>query len=105
MEKIKSALAVLWLSVVRTVSPYIVGGVLGFFTTRNITIDPELESALTITVSVGFGAVYYLIVRLLEVYVAPKFGVLLGSLKSPDTYSAKPTADVVERKANKHIAS
>lgn len=101
MEKIKSAAAVLWLSLVRTVVPLIVGGVLGFFTTRDITVDPELEGALVVFVTVGFTLVYYLIVRLLEVYVAPRFGVLLGSLKSPDSYSQAPTIDVAIRKEAK----
>lgn len=77
----------LWLSVVRTFCPLIVGGVLGFFTSQGITVDPEFEEAFTgVLMLVGSG-LYYLVARLFETYVSPKLGWLLGSAKSPDNYS------------------
>lgn len=104
MEKIKNAAAVLWLSFVRTVVPLIVGSVLGVFTANNIVVDPDLEAVLTGFLTLAFTSVYYLAVRALEVYVAPKFGLLLGSRKSPDGYSKSQPTDVVERKAEKRLA-
>lgn len=77
-----------WLSVVRTYVPLIVGGVLGWFASRGIPVDPEFEEAFTgILMLVGSG-IYYLAVRLFETYVSPKLGWLLGTTKSPDSYSA-----------------
>ena len=80
-------LQLVWLSIVRTYVPLIVGGVLGFFASQGITIDPEFEEAFTgVLMLVGSG-LYYLVARLFETYVSPKLGWLLGSAKSPDNYS------------------
>lgn len=80
-------LQLVWLSVVRTYCPLIVGGVLGFFASQGITVDPEFEEAFTgVLMLVGSG-LYYLVARLFETYVSPKLGWLLGSAKSPDNYS------------------
>ena len=65
-------------SLVRTFVPIIVGAVLGFFVTRGIELDPEFEAALIVALTAGFNGVYYLLVRLFETYVSPKFGWLLG---------------------------
>lgn len=82
-----SKLQLVWLSIVRTYVPLIVGGVLGFFASQGITIDPEFEEAFTgVLMLVGSG-LYYLVARLFETYVSPKLGWLLGSAKSPDNYS------------------
>lgn len=71
-------------SLVRTFVPIIVGAVLGFFVTRGIELDPEFESALIVALTAGFNGVYYLLVRLFETYVSPKFGWLLGLAQTPD---------------------
>lgn len=80
-------LQLVWLSIVRTYVPLIVGGVLGFFASQGITVDPEFEEAFTgVLMLVGSG-LYYLVARLFETYVSPKLGWLLGSTQSPDNYS------------------
>ena len=70
-------------SLVRTVVPIVVGSVLSWFTMAGIEVDAELKANLTVALTVGFTSVYYIGVRLLETYVAPKFGWLLGLAKSP----------------------
>lgn len=70
-------------SLVRTFVPIIVGAVIAFFVARGIALDPEFELLLTTTLTAGFTALYYTIVRVLEIYVAPKFGWLLGLAKAP----------------------
>lgn len=70
-------------SLVRTFTPIIVGAVLGWFATSGIELDPEFETALTLVVGAAFAGIYYLAVRLFELYVSPKFGWLLGLAKPP----------------------
>lgn len=80
-------LQLVWLSIVRTYVPLLVGGVLGFFASQGITVDPEFEEAFTgVLMLVGSG-LYFLVARLFETYVSPKLSWLLGSAKSPDNYS------------------
>jgi hypothetical protein len=76
-------------SAVRTVVPLIVGAVISFFVTRGIALDAEFESTLTIALTAAFTGVYYIGVRLFEVYVSPKFGWLLGLAKQPE-YAERP---------------
>lgn len=81
-------------SLVRTFTPIIVGGVLAWFTTAGIALDSEFEGALTLAVSGLFAGLYYLVVRLFEIYVSPKFGWLLGLAKQPDYFKrVKVTED------------
>lgn len=81
-------------SLVRTFTPIIVGAVLGWFTTSGITLDPEFETALTLVIGALFAGLYYLAVRVFEVYVSPKFGWLLGLAKQPDYFKrVKVTED------------
>lgn len=77
----------LWESITRTFTPIVVGAVLGWFATSGITLDPQFESALTLVVGGAFAGIYYLAVRVFELYVSPKFGWLLGLAKAPE-YSA-----------------
>jgi len=73
---------------VRTVVPLIVAWLASFAVVQRLGIDStQIENAVTLVVA----AVYWLVVRLLEVYVAPKFGRLLGSSKSP--IFGTPSAD------------
>lgn len=71
-------------SIVRTLTPIIVGAVVGWIATAGIALDPEFEAALTIVTAGAFSGLYYIAVRLLETYVTPKFGWLLGLAKAPN---------------------
>lgn len=77
-------------SLVRTFTPIIVGAVLGWFTTSGITLDPEFETSLTLVIGAAFAGLYYLAVRLFELYVSPKFGWLLGLAKPPVYTTPEP---------------
>lgn len=70
-------------SLVRTFVPIIVGAVIAFFVARGIALDPEFELLLTTSLTAAFTALYYTAARLLEIYVTPKFGWLLGLAKAP----------------------
>jgi hypothetical protein len=79
-------------SVVRTVTPVIVAAVVSYLfgldVVKNIldafgvTVD-QATTGFTVTVTAVLTAVYYWGVRLLETYVKPQFGWLLGLSKSP----------------------
>jgi len=75
-----------WESLVRTFTPIIVGAVLGWFATAGIALDSEFEGAVTLLVSGVLSGIYYVAARLLETYVTPKFGWLLGLAKQPDYF-------------------
>lgn len=85
----QSAIKDIWDSLIRTVSPLIVGYVVSFFTTRGIEVDPALAAAVGAGVGAVAAGVWYTLVRVFEVYVSPKFGWLLGLAKTPE-YPAKP---------------
>ena len=74
----------LWDSLVRTYTPWIVGAVIGWLASLRVELDPAVESSLTIVVTGLATALYYLAARLLEIYVSPKFGWLLGLAKAPE---------------------
>lgn len=76
-------------SIVRTLTPIIVGAVVGWITTAGITLDSEFQAALTVVVSGVFSGLYYVAARLLETYVTPKFGWLLGLAKAPEYTASK----------------
>lgn len=79
-------------SIVRTLTPIIVGAVVGWITTAGITLDSEFQAALTVVVSGVFSGLYYVAARLLETYVTPKFGWLLGLAKAPEYAASQYTA-------------
>lgn len=70
-------------SLVRTYVPIVVGAAVSFFVSQGVVLDPEFEAALTAGVFALSAAVWYTAVRLLETYVTPKFGWLLGLNKAP----------------------
>jgi hypothetical protein len=70
-------------SVVRTMTPIIVGAVLGWVTTLGIDPDPGFAPALTLVVGGAFAVLWHIGVRLLETYVSPRFGWLIGLAKQP----------------------
>jgi cation transporter-like permease len=78
-----TAMKSLFDSTVRTIVPIIVGAVIGWAVTQGITLDDQFEVALTLTITGAFQGIYYLVVRLFETYVSPKFGWLLGLAKKP----------------------
>ncbi|QJU54318.1 hypothetical protein SCB71_14325 [Herbiconiux sp. KACC 21604] len=82
-----TALTALWASIVRTLVPIIVGAVVAFLVGRGITLDPEFEPLLGSALTLAFSGLYYVAVRILETYVTPKLGWLLGLAKSPVVYS------------------
>lgn len=71
-------------SLVRTFVPIIVGAVISFFVTRGIELDPDVEASIFVVLTGAFNGLYYLVVRLFEVYVSPKFGWLLGLAEAPE---------------------
>jgi len=91
-----NALSALWASIVRTFTPIIVGSVVGWFVTLGVPLDDKFSGLLTLVVSGILSAVYYVAVRLLETYVTPKFGWLLGLAKTPVAYTPESPA--------KHVA-
>ena len=82
-----TAALALWASITRTLVPVIVGAVVAGVVGPGITVDPEFEPQLAGLLTLAFTAVYYIAVRLLETYVAPNFGWLLGLAKSPTSYT------------------
>ena len=74
----------LWLSIVRTIVPAIVGAVLSWLSLTGLELDPEFETALTAVLFAVFTSAYYVAVRLFETYASPKLGWLLGAAQSPD---------------------
>jgi hypothetical protein len=90
----KNTIAALWASIVRTLTPLIVGSVLGWFVTTGITLDDRFEGLLTLVISGLLTGTYYVAVRLLETYVTPKFGWLLGLAKTPTQYTPESPASV-----------
>lgn len=67
-------------SVIRTITPTIVGALLAWATSKGVKFDPNIEAQLVTILTVLFTSVYYSSVRLLE-QKFPKAGVLLGSTK------------------------
>lgn len=74
------------ISLIRTVTPAIVGALSSFLVGLGIELEPEAYSALTGFLFILFTGIYYALIRLLEEKV-PQIGVLLGYPASPDSYS------------------
>ena len=90
----ETATYVLLMSLVRTLVPVIVGGVLAWFAAKGIPVDPDLETTLTVALTGAATFVYYAVIRFMEMKVSPKFGWLLGNNSSPDSYSpGRPPLD------------
>ena len=89
-----TAVSALWASIVRTIVPIVVGAVLAWVTSIGITVDEQFEPLLTASLTGAFSGAYYIVVRLLETYVAPKLGWLLGLAKTPVAYTPESPAEV-----------
>lgn len=87
-----NAIAALWASIVRTIVPIVVGSVVGWAVSLGVALDDQFEALLTAALTAGFSGLYYIAVRLLETYVTPKFGWLLGLAKTPAVYTPESPA-------------
>jgi hypothetical protein len=75
-------------SLIRTVVPIIVGAALAWAVRQGIPATDALRGPLTEILTAVFSAAYYTGARLLEHYVTPKAGLLLG-VKTPPLYPPK----------------
>lgn len=87
-----NAASALWASIVRTIVPVIVGSIVGWVVALGIVIDPQFEVLLGTLLTAGFTGLYYVAIRVLETYVTPRFGWLLGLAKTPTKYTAESPA-------------
>lgn len=71
-------------SIVRTVVPLVVGVVVAWLARHNVD-GSAYADFLSAVVAAVVTTVYYAVVRVLETYVKPRFGWLLG-LAKPPTY-------------------
>lgn len=72
----------LLLSMVRTLVPAAVSGIVSWLATRwGVIVDEETQSGLLVLFSGLVFGVYYFVVRMLETYVAPKFSWFLGDFR------------------------
>jgi uncharacterized membrane protein (DUF441 family) len=78
-------------SIIRTWVPILVGSVISWLATRGLSLDKDTADAATVAATGIIIALYYVVVRLFEKYVSPKFGWLLGVAKTPVYH--KPTSD------------
>lgn len=74
-------------SIIRTVVPLVVGWLISLPITKALGLSSD---QLTTLVTAGVTAVYYLLVRVLEQYVSPRFGWLLGLAKTPSYAPVTP---------------
>ena len=80
------------IALIRTFVPTLVGLIVAFLVAQGVTLDPELESALTAGLLALAVAGYYALVTLLERKVHPAFGWLLGVAKAPGYSNQAPPA-------------
>lgn len=71
-------------SLVRTYVPWLVGVIIGWLISLGVTLDPEVETQVTLALMGGASILYYALVRVFETYVSPKLGWLLGNAKQPN---------------------
>lgn len=88
-----------WDSLVRTFTPVVVGQIVAWLSLTGVELDPQFATSLTLLVGALCTGAYYLVARLLETFVTPKFGVLLGLTREPIYVArhdgdAPPSADV-----------
>lgn len=72
-------------SLIRTFVPVLVGQIMGWAAVAGILDqNGQISGILISLLTMGFTALYYIVVRWFETYVSPKFGWLLGMAKQPD---------------------
>lgn len=84
--EIGDKMSVLVTSFVRTIVPLIVVLVVRAFAGWGIELGDEVATALDAALTAVLTAVYYLLARVLEVFVSKNFGWLLGVPKAPTVY-------------------
>lgn len=72
-------------SIVRTVTPVIVGQIAAYLATIGVTLPEDVMAAVTVVLGFVFTTVYYILVRWLE-QKFPKLGILLGYAAVPAGY-------------------
>lgn len=73
-------------STIRTIVPLIVGAILSLLGQLGVTAaldEPSITAAVTTIVTPFVTAIYYIVVRYLEVFRNSKYGVLLGRQSRP----------------------
>ena len=73
-------------SIVRTITPVIVGQIAAYLATIGVVLPDDVMSAVTVVLGFAVTTVYYLAVRWLE-QKFPKLGVLLGWAAVPESYT------------------
>lgn len=73
-------------SLVRTYVPWLAGVIVTWLVSLGVPLDPEVAPALLLLLTGAASGLYYLVARLLETHVSPKFGWLLGLAKQPDYF-------------------
>ena len=81
-------------SIIRTTVPQIVGALIIWASRLGVELD---SAALTAVVTPFVGAAYYAVVRLLEEYVGPVWGILLGAKGAPAYQWVWPEAYLGEK--------
>lgn len=84
-------------SLVRTFVPVIVGSVVGWVAVSGVPLDAGVEVGVTTVVTALATGLYYVVARLLETYVAPRFGWLLGKPVAPVYVSEEVASGYVGR--------
>jgi len=92
-----NAISNLLLSVIRTIVPAVVSGVVAWLAAHGgIIVDEQTKAGLIVLFSGVLFAVYYFVVRMLETYVAPQFSWFLGDFRkgmSAPIYVVVPPRD------------
>lgn len=70
-------------SLIRTYVPIVVGALASYLLTVGINLDADAQLGLVTALTVILQGVYYLVARLLEKKVSPRFGLLLGVASKP----------------------
>lgn len=70
-------------SLVRTYVPWLAGVVIGWLISLGVPLDPEVEVQVTLALMGAASTLWYLLARIFELYIHPKFGWLIGLPKQP----------------------
>lgn len=81
------------MSMIRTYVPYAVSAFAAWMASRwDFILDEQTKTGLVLFIAGVVFGIYYFVVRLLETYVAPKFGWFLGDLRRGLTTPVYPNA-------------
>lgn len=75
-------------SIIRTIVPYVVGLLCALATNAQIDLPIDATSeVVTALVTFGVGSVYYILARLVEEHIAPRWGALMLGSNCHPAYS------------------